>query len=66
MSNVSRTYLLIQERLGSDLAEFATEARRNGGSWHSIAFDLSNRTGVLVTPQTLGNWFPNLKRGEAA
>lgn len=66
MSNVTRTYLLIEERLGSDLAEYAANARRNGDSWHAVAHDLSNRTGVLVTPQTLSNWFPALKRGEAA
>lgn len=63
MSNPSRTYLLLQDRLGSDLEKHVSELRQGGESWHAIANDLGNRTSVLVTPETLRLWFGAMPKG---
>lgn len=57
MSNKTRAYLLIEDRLGSDLAEHVTTGRANGKSWGAIALDLYDQTKVHVTSETLRLWF---------
>lgn len=66
MSNPSRTYLLLQDRLGSDLQEHVSGLRQSGESWHAIANELGNRTDVLVTPETLRLWFGAMPKGQRA
>ena len=58
MSKRSHTYLLLETRLGESLEEYATAARAAKRSWFAIAVELSQRTGITVTEQTLRNWFP--------
>lgn len=57
MPKPSRTYLLIEERLGTDLAQYAADRRRDGATWAEISFDLGTRTKVIVTSETLRIWF---------
>jgi hypothetical protein len=52
----SARYLLIQVRLGRDLAQYV-EARRPGDGWRAIAADLSQVTGISVSHETLRAWF---------
>jgi hypothetical protein len=53
----TRVYELIEARLGSDLAEHVAKMRAEKVSWHKISIDLAERTNVVVTPQTISNWF---------
>ncbi len=48
---------LIAERLGTDLSAYVSGKRGDGASWHRIALDLYERTGVLVTDETVRRWF---------
>lgn len=48
---------LIADRLGGDLAGWVTAKREDGASWHRIALDLYEQTGVLVTDETVRRWF---------
>lgn len=57
MSNQTRTYLLIEERLDKSLKKHVTAARRKQMSWNAIARDLHTLTGVGVTSETLRTWF---------
>lgn len=61
MPKKSRTYLLIEERLGRPLHKHVLKARgtqpRASTSWERIAADLSEKTGVHVTSETLRLWF---------
>jgi len=64
MSNRSRTYLLIEERLDTPLDRVVMRARgtepRPKTSWNQIAHALHEKTGVLVTSETLRIWFIDL------
>jgi hypothetical protein len=53
----TRVYELIEDRLGADLAEHVAKMRAEKASWHKISIDLAERTNVVVTPQTISNWF---------
>ena len=53
--NRSAKFLLVETRLGSDLAEFIRE-RRPATSYENIARELWSTTGVNVTSQTVANW----------
>lgn len=53
----SGTYLLIEERLKAPLDHEVRSRRADGDSWNAIAVALHESTGVLVTPETLRNWF---------
>lgn len=57
MTNPSRTYLLLEERLGEPLAGYVEASRAGGLSWNAIARDLHERTKVGVTSETLRIWF---------
>jgi intein-encoded DNA endonuclease-like protein len=49
--------LLIEERLGRDLAGYVNELRHDGASWTFIAARIERHTNVTVTDQTIRNWF---------
>jgi hypothetical protein len=53
----SHAATLIADRLGEPLAGFVIGRRESGQSWHRIALDLYERTGVLVTDETVRRWF---------
>jgi hypothetical protein len=55
--STSHAAALIAERLGSDLATYVAGKRSDGASWHRIALDLYETTGVLVTDETVRRWF---------
>lgn len=59
MSNRSHTYLLVEARLGKNLARHVAARRAANDSWNAIALDLHTRTEIAVTGQTLRNWFPD-------
>lgn len=59
----SHAATLIADRLGEPLPGYVIGKREQGQSWHRIALDLYERTGVLVTDETLRRWFG---RGAAA
>jgi hypothetical protein len=48
---------LITGRLGEPLPGYVIGCRQQGQSWHRIALDLYERTGVLVTDETVRRWF---------
>ena len=49
--------LLIEDRLGRELAGYVHELREDGASWAFIAARIERHTRVTVTDQTLRNWF---------
>jgi len=57
MSNRSRTYLLIEERLGRPLDKRVIKARGQGQSWNQIARELDYDTHVPVTAESVRGWF---------
>lgn len=57
MSNRSRTYQLLEERLNRPLDKLVLKARSRRQSWDQIARQLDRDTGVPVTAQTVRNWF---------
>lgn len=57
MSNQSRTYQLIEERLDEPLDTRVLDARARGESWGQIARELDYDTHVPVTDATVRNWF---------
>ena len=65
MTNRSRTYLLIEERLGTPLDRLVMRARgtepRPKTSWSQIALLLHQKTGVYVSNETLRIWFIELE-----
>lgn len=56
---LTRTQLLIQERLGDErsLASLVAEEREAGKSWAAIALSIHDATRVSVTAQSLRNWY---------
>lgn len=62
MANPTRTYLLLEERLGSPLARYVRGRRLDGRSWDAIALDLHTDTQIPVTGESLRAWFPGLTR----
>lgn len=64
MANRTRTYLLLEERLGKSLSRVVSAGRRNSKSWNAIARELHEQTQVAVTSETLRLWFHDLKKGE--
>lgn len=61
MRKTTPTYRLIQDRLGKDLSRHVSAAWRRGDSWAAIARDLHRQTSVVVSAETLRQWFPGLK-----
>jgi len=56
VSNRSPKFLLIEDRLGSNLADLIRQRRGDDVSFETIARDLWAATGVAVTAQTVANW----------
>jgi hypothetical protein len=56
MSQPSVLYQLVETRLDGTLVEYVAEHRASM-SWRAMAADLSERTGVQVTYETLRGWF---------
>lgn len=53
----STKYILIEDRLGRDLAAYVRELRQDGASWSFIAARIERHTSITVTDQTIRNWF---------
>lgn len=56
MSQPTPLYQLVEARLGGSLEEYVAE-RRATTSWRVMAADLTERSGVQVTYETLRGWF---------
>lgn len=56
MTQPSRLYRFIEERLGRPLSDLIAE-RRATQSWSEIADAITAETGVEVHSETLRNWF---------
>lgn len=54
--NPSPLYRLLEEKLGRPLADVVAE-RRATHSWPEIAQAIAAETGVVVSSETLRNWF---------
>ena len=50
------TQKLIELRIGGDLPGFISRARSEGQSWRQIAADLTKRTGLTVSYETVRTW----------
>lgn len=59
-------YLLVEERLGRDLAELLTERRDSGVTFERIARELWSTTDVDITSQTVANWCADLAATDTA
>lgn len=62
-------YTEIEQKLGSSLAQLVGERRAAGISWRKIAVEITARTGVDVTGETLRVWhqgIPARAAGSAA
>jgi hypothetical protein len=55
MSEPTTLFLLMEAKLGEPLAEFIA-ARRPGTAWRLIAIELTRRTGIDVTYETVRGW----------
>lgn len=53
-------FLLVEERLGRDLAELLTQRRDDKVTFERIARELWTETGVDITSQTVANWCADL------
>lgn len=53
-------HVLADHLLGGEgqLAELVDQRRAEGVSWRRIARELEERTGVVVTHETIRSWFP--------
>lgn len=60
MPNRSPKYLLVEERLGCDLADFLSRRRAEKVTFERIARELWTETDVDVTSQTIANWCADL------
>lgn len=56
MSQPTPLYQLVEARLGGSLEEYVAE-RRATTSWRAMAADLTERSSVQVTYETLRGWF---------
>lgn len=55
-TNPTPTYLLVQDRLGTNLDQHIAARRAEGESWTSIAYEIRDITGMSVTGETLRSW----------
>lgn len=65
MPEQTAAYLLVEDRLGTDLAPWVADLRDGGASWNTIALEVLKCTGVTVTSETLRNWFGAAHPGRA-
>jgi hypothetical protein len=64
MQQPSARYLLIEDRLGESLARFIAERRGRSVAYYKIAMEITQRTGVSVSFETIRTW--DLNAGEQA
>jgi hypothetical protein len=57
MAQPSKRYLEIEERLGQSLADLIASRRGEGIAWRRIALEVTARTGIDVTGESLRMWF---------
>lgn len=57
MTQRTRTFQLVEERLGRDLADHVRTLRDDGASWVTVCHELADETGVRLTPETIRVWF---------
>jgi hypothetical protein len=61
------TKSLIEAHLkGRSLDGLVAAHRRVGHSWQVIADDVRDRTGVIISRETLRNWYPQHQTGVSA
>lgn len=53
---MSTQYIEIERKLGSSLADLVSERRQAGISWRKIAIEITMRTGIDITGETLRVW----------
>lgn len=56
MQQPSARYLLIEDRLGEPLARFIAERRARSVAYYKIAMEITQRTGVSVSFETIRTW----------
>lgn len=66
MAQKTRSYLLVEERLGRPLDEYVAEKRAEKASWVTICHDIAQTTDVRLTPETLRVWFSGHEFAEVA
>ncbi len=66
MSQKTRSYLLVEERLNRPLDEYVAEMRADKASWVTICHDIAKLTDVRLTPETLRVWFSGHDMAEVA
>jgi len=57
MTNPSPLYRLIERQLDGTLADFVARHRTDGATWPEIAADVSAKTDVEISGETLRRWF---------
>lgn len=61
------TQALIDLKLrGRSLDSLVIQHRRVGNSWQIIADEIRRLTGVIVSRETVRNWYPGLRTSELA
>jgi hypothetical protein len=60
----TRSYQLIEARLGQPLAEHVASRRETGVSWEQIARELDKTTGVPISGQAVRTWFGSKTKAE--
>lgn len=58
--------MLVELRLGGDLAGYLQRARDDGQSWRKIAADVSRRTGMKVSHESMREWHKRTSTAVAA
>lgn len=59
MTPVTPQQTLIEIRLGGDLAGFVHRSRAEGKAWRPIAAEISEKTRIAVSHETLRQWYPD-------
>jgi hypothetical protein len=65
MTLVTPQQTLVEIRLGEPLAKFIAKRRAAGKGWRPIAADISTRTAVKVSHETVRNWYLEFEAAEA-
>lgn len=59
-------HLIEMQLKGRSLPGLVGTARREGRSWQSIADEVRDLTGVIVSRETLRKWFPEMTKSSSA
>lgn len=58
------TQRLIEAHLkGKSLRALVISSRKSGSSWQSIADEIRERTGVVVSRESVRGWYPEISAG---